>query len=178
MSVFIPVPERDPRGPDGQGWNRLSLNAGPVSYGQCALKPRSYPALWETLNRPPHFGGYGPCTRRERDCRNCPVYNLPPTRLESFTPRVLFRIRPVHREVKPGHLMVAPPVDELHLMNHPEKGWASSSRVWTWNELVRLQGWELDGYHHDDDGDGFWMRCTHDRPEHTEEHLIRLIESI
>jgi hypothetical protein len=147
MSFFIPAPER--RSPDGQGWNRLSLNGGAVSYGQCALRPRCYASLWESLNRPPHFGGYGPCVARG-ECGGCTVAGED-RRLETFTPDVLVRLRP------------SPPIDECHLMNKPEQGWASSSRVWTWAELRALLtrgGWRLGDRYRDEDGDGFWLHAA------------------
>lgn len=146
MSYFIPAPAR--QSPDGKGWNRLSLNAGPVSDGQCALRPRCYATLWESLNRPPRWGGYGPCVARGR-CDGCPVA-IENRRLETFTPDVLVRLWPS-------------PIDECHVMNHPEKGWESSSRVWTWAELRALLargGWRLGRRHRDDDGDGFWLHAV------------------
>lgn len=151
MSHFIAAPGHTPSGPDGQGWNRLSLNAGPISSGQCALRPRSYEKLWESLNRPPHFGGYAPCASRDRDCRACPVANTEPRRLATFTADVLVRLRGDER------------LPECHLMNKPEDGWASRSYVWTWQELCMLiarGGWRLGDRMRDEHSEGFWLHAT------------------
>ncbi|MGW5456616.1 hypothetical protein [Nocardia sp. NPDC003979] len=46
MTIYLRPPEPNPGGPDGQGWNRLSLNAHTsVPAPQCALRPRTYAAL-------------------------------------------------------------------------------------------------------------------------------------
>ncbi|MFF3665434.1 hypothetical protein [Microtetraspora malaysiensis] len=73
MPIYLPAPAHDSRGPDGDGWNRLSLNAGPVYPGQCALAPTSYATLWESQDtRRARWGGFGPCVRCG-DCTSCPA---------------------------------------------------------------------------------------------------------
>jgi hypothetical protein len=48
-------------------------------------------------------------------------------------------------------------------MNHPDRGWGSSSQVWEWDDLARLAGWEVDGHHADEESDGFWLRAIGER---------------
>jgi len=47
MPIFLPAPAHQPTGPDGQGWNRLTV-AAPAPSAQCALRPRTYAALAES----------------------------------------------------------------------------------------------------------------------------------
>jgi hypothetical protein len=155
MPIYLPAPAHDRRGPDGQGWNRLSLNAGPVHAGQCALRPRSYATLresWDT--RRAQWGGFGPCGRagygREvPDCRTCPVLAGERRELHSFEPDVLVRVL-----IRDGQT-----IGEPHVMNRPGNGWESTSQVWTWQELARLEGWRLGRRHVDEHGEGFWLHA-------------------
>ena len=48
-------------------------------------------------------------------------------------------------------------------MNQPGKGWDSSSEVWTWEELARLEGWQVGRAHEDEHGQGFWLHATRQR---------------
>lgn len=148
MPIFLTAPAHQPGGPDGQGWNRLSAAVhGPSA--QCALRPRSHAALIESQDtRRARWGGFGPCAR-DGHCEGCPIANAAPRKLASFMPDVLVRIlrRPDGRT-------------ELHLMNRPDQGWDSSSQVWTWDELARLQGWRIGHAHRDEHGEGFWLHTT------------------
>jgi hypothetical protein len=151
MPIYLPAPTRDVRGPDGGGWNRLSLNAGPVYPGQCALQPTSYATLWESHDtRRARWGGFGGCVRGGA-CAGCPSLTpAEPRRLLSFTPDVLVRI-----------LVRSGAADQPHVMNRPEDGWASRSERWTWPELAHLTGWRLGRQHVDEHSDGFWLHATH-----------------
>ena len=140
MPIHLKVPAHRPGGPDGQGWNRISL--GSLAGDQCALRPRDYSHLRESQDtRRARYGGYGPCVS-DGDCSNCPILNLAPRHLDSLDDRVLVRI---HSD---GH---------LYLMNRPDDGWTSSAKRWTWQDLARLEGWEIGRRHHDEHGDGFWL---------------------
>lgn len=162
MAIRLEAPQHDPRGPDGQGWNRLSLNAHMGSQGpQCALRPRSYPLLWESQDsRRARWGGYGACIRPDetRDpCGGCPVL-AKRTELRSFTPAVLARIE--RRSVGEGFQAQA--ADRVWLMNRPDNGWAEHGVIWSWDDLARLQGWRVDSRRYrDEHGDGFWLHATH-----------------
>ncbi len=145
MPVYLRAPQPSHDGPDGKGWNRLSLGA---HYGQaadrCALRPVSYETLVEsrdTRRATWEFGGFGVCIAAGA-CDTCPIANEAPTTLAAFGDKVLVR---VDHQGRP------------HLMNHPEKGWDSSSQEWTWPELSRLEGWRIGRRHRDEHGDGFWL---------------------
>lgn len=148
MTIRLKAPEYKPGGPDGKGWNRLSLNAHMgTPADQCALQPRSWGHLAES--RPSsllaRWGNYGRCIRPAGSCGDCPVFAAKPTTLAAFTDQVLARILP-----REG-------IDEVHLMNKPEDGWASSSRRWSWEELARLVGWKVGRRAVDEHSDGFWL---------------------
>lgn len=142
MPVYLPAPQRDPRGPDGQGWNRLAILAQPRD--QCALRPQTYAAWREAQDtRRAAYGHYGTCGRAG-SCDGCPRRDLTTT-LEAFTPRVLFRLDPAQTGL-------------AFAVNHPDRGWSSWAQEWTWVDLLALEGWAFDGEHTDEHGRGFWLR--------------------
>src|ERR1700761_7583079 len=120
MPIYLPRPRRDPRGPDGQGWNRIHFY--PVGYDECALRPTDAATLMESSNSwRASYGLFGPCVTDDGDCPNCPLFQQvtgerPFTQL-AFGDRVLFRISP-----RTGQPM---------LMNKPEQGWGSKAEPWT-----------------------------------------------
>jgi len=145
MPVYLPVPARNPRGPDGQGWNRLRVDAD-LSSDECALRPTSYATLVESRDtRRARYGGFGPCAR-DGQCGGCPVLNAKPRTLQAFGDRVLVRVHD-----RDG---------DAHLMNRPEDGWASCGYRWSWADLSRLEGWDVGSQHHDEHGEGFWLTRT------------------
>lgn len=152
MPIYLPAPECDPRGPDGKGWNRLSMTGGSrMCNDQCALQPRSYATLVESQDtRRARYGGFGGCGM-SGNCQTCPVYHAPPIPLDRHAEgRVLIRIEDGHpREyVSPDH------------------GLDSHSWPWTWQRLGRLEGWVIGPPFHDEWSTGFWLvsalprRCT------------------
>ena len=156
MPTFLPAPGYRPGGPDGQGWNRLTL-AADLCLDECALRPRSYATLWESLNRPAcvQYGLYGPCGRGG-DCRNCPVFNAAPQRLHRMDPddpHVLVR---VFDNGQP-RVIVNP-----DLPDNPGNHW---SYPWTWEELRRLEGWKLGEHGWDEWGEWFWLVDVRDPAE-------------
>lgn len=155
MPILLEAPTYKPGGPDGQGWNRLSLNAHMGgSRNQCALRPRSYAALYESRDtRRARWGGFGRCTQDDGRCTTCPRLSSKSLTMSAFTDRVLVRIL-----VRAPGGIASSPVVELHLMNKPEDGWSSMSYRWTWDEIARLAGWRLDGQHRDEHSEGFWLR--------------------
>lgn len=66
--------EYSPRGPDGQGRNRLRVDALSPS-ARCMAQPTSFQAAWEVFHRPAHvrasWGFFRPCTHER--CATCPV---------------------------------------------------------------------------------------------------------
>jgi len=147
MPIYLPAPAHDPRGPDGQGWNRLSVSSGPMYAAQCALRPLTPSKLFESHNTPrAQWGGFGPCVR-DGECRSCPIVTRRPWRLRAFTPRVLVR-----ELQQPGHL-------EYHVMNDPDRGWDSGSVQWSLDVFATLDGWTYDRPHTDEHSRGFWLRA-------------------
>ena len=66
--------EHNPKGPDGQGWNRLAIIALEPS-PRCSMRPRSRQAALDTLRGMARFGvitAYDECTGQGR-CATCPV---------------------------------------------------------------------------------------------------------
>lgn len=156
MPVYLRPPQHNPGGPDGQGWNRLSLGPGLGIGDECALRPTDYTHFFESLDtRRARWGGYGHCVRpdpwsefgslRMPDCSTCPVFTRRET-LRAFGDRILVRVDPNHR-----HHAYA------HLMNRPDKGWAESSRPWTWEELRALEGWRVGKLTRDEHSTCFWL---------------------
>ncbi len=152
--------DHNPGGPDGQGWNRLSLNAhmGGAS-DQCALQPRSYVSLHESRR---HTGlarcgnGYGRCTG-DGPCDTCPIFEAAleePTWLPAETDRVLVRLK--ESEVD-GGWGLGRPYPTPYVVDDPDAGWASPRYRWTWERLWRLRGWRLGRRHLDGHGEGFWL---------------------
>lgn len=140
MPIYLKAPAHRNGGPDGQGWNRMSL--GSLAGDQCALRPRDYSHLAESQDtRRAGYGGYGPCVS-EGKCIECPILQAAPRHLDAFTDRLLVRIHPN---------------GEPYLMDHPEKGWSSLAWRWTWQELARLDGWTVGRAHRDEHSGGFWL---------------------
>jgi hypothetical protein len=148
MPIHLKAPAYRPGGPDGQGWNRISL--GSLAGDQCALRPRDYSHLRESQDtRRASYGGYGPCIS-DGDCTNCPILQAAPRHLNSLDDRVLVR---THRD---GH---------VYLMNRPEDGWASLALRWTWQDIARLEGWTIGRAYRDEYSDGFWLERAVDVKE-------------
>lgn len=162
MPIMLEPPHVDPRGPDGQGWNRLTIAHYGRPGAQCALRPRSYESLLYAHNTPlASWGGYGPCTQQQKGCTHCPRLAAlqKGERLEAFGPAVLVRLR--DRTVGDG--LFAQTYLEPWLMNKPQDGWASWGMTWPWEKIARLRGWDVGPRYRDDDGDGFWLlRQTRD----------------
>jgi hypothetical protein len=152
MPIFLRPDEWRVGGPDGKGWNRISL--GWKGSPECALRPRSWGTLLErtTSTTRARYGNYGPCVRPDsggKACDDCPIWNAPRRELHVFADvdRVLVRLLP------PRTRHAGQPV----VVNHPEKGFASLCWEWTWEELGRLEGWKVGPRHFDEHGEGFWL---------------------
>ncbi len=157
MPIFLKAPAHNPCGPDGKGWNRMAI--GGLTYDECALRPRNAAAFMESQNTlRARWGGFDGCFNRELGmtgrCQECPLLRRridEPTTMQAFGDRVLFRIHPQ--------------TDAPWAMNRAEDGWGSSGRPWSWDALVTLAGWEWDGFYHDGDGEGFWMKRSANNPQ-------------
>lgn len=144
MPIHLKAPEPALGGPDGRGWTRLSIaSMGALVEDECALRPRDYSHLRESQDtRRARYGGYGPCIA-DGKCETCPILQSPPRHLASLDDRVLVRVHPT--DGRP------------YLMNRPEDGWASLARRWTWQDLARLDGWEIGRRYSDEHSAGFWL---------------------
>lgn len=149
MPIYLKAPTPATGGPDGRGWTRLSIAAmGGLAADECALRPRDYSHLRESQDTSrARYGGYGPCIG-SGDCERCPILQSAPRHLDSLDDRVLVRVHP--SDGRP------------YLMNRPEDGWASLGLRWTWQDLARLDGWEIGRRHRDEHGDGFWLERAGD----------------
>lgn len=162
MTVYLRPPEYSPGGPDGAGWNRLSLNAHMhTPAGQCALRPRTHADLWMLTHRGTmhaQWGNHGRCTNPEAGdgggCRGCPTLDMSPLKLQAFSPRMLVR---VEERVTPVGALGTHVTHTPHIMNRAEDGWGSRSEPTTWERLARLVGWTVDRRHSDEHSDGFWL---------------------
>lgn len=157
MPVRLEAPQHRPGGPDGQGWNRLSLNAHlGADRAQCALRPRSYAALRESQDtRRAGWGGFGPCDQDRASCTGCPRLTARPKTLRAFGDRVLVRLW--ERASTENGPAVQHPAPQPWLMDRPEEGWGSTGYPWTWSELARLAGWRIGRPYRDEHSDGFWL---------------------
>lgn len=145
MPIYLKAPAYLPAGPDGKGWNRISLAGGASGPGaQCALRPTDWGSLYESARGTQFaaWGGYGPCVR-EGDCRNCPYAD---------TTRVTTLDRPSEDRVLVRVLDGVP-----HVMVNPDTGWEGWSYPWTWTGMRRLQGWRIGRAMRDEHSEGFWL---------------------
>lgn len=136
MPVYLQAPSVPPSGPDGKGWNRLSIASCWTPGDQCALRPTNWPTLFESHDtRRARWGGFGPCTRNG-ECGACPLM----ARTDPFT---------LDDEVIGDEVLVL--VDEAGVASVPTgKGYF---RPVAWGDLARLTGWELGRRH----PQGFWL---------------------
>lgn len=151
MPIHLPTPAHRNGGPDGQGWNRISL--GSLADDECALRPLDYSHYRESQDtRRASYGGFGSCIAAGQ-CEGCPIFQRitgNAVQLEAFTDEVLVRISAAD--------------GTPWLMNKPEQGWSSSAQHWTWERLALLSGWHPAENYRDDHGTGFWLRRTPDNP--------------
>jgi hypothetical protein len=125
LPLFLTAPGYGSNGPDGQGWNRLSLNAHFDVRNQCGLLPANFPALFESMTGRQAWGGFERCSRPgPGECGTCPVQRL---HLEhrgidwpASTPLLLFRVRPLPRT--PGTLFADPAAGRSTLHPHTWQG--------------------------------------------------------
>ncbi|MDQ0762035.1 hypothetical protein [Streptomyces canus] len=162
MPIYLRAPEAPAGGPDGKGWNRLSLNAHGGLPNQCALRPRRWGALLESHDtRRARWGGFGHCINRG-DCNDCPVRAAvyeQCTVVPVNAPRVLVRCEPVFA---PGTLFGGPDAWRLWVTTGPDdQDYRNRQpKPWTWEHAVRVHGWDLGRPYLDEHGEGFWLERT------------------
>lgn len=155
MPIYLEPPRPDPKGPDGRGWNRLSLNShiGAPDRGLCALLPKTWEGLWESRDTRrakwnPH--AYERCRNGSKGaCQGCPVLQNAETpsralrALEVAGPQVPVRIHP-----SDGTLWV---------MNRIDGGWAERGEKWIWQDIAALHGWRVGPRSTDEHSEWFWL---------------------
>ncbi|MDX3069597.1 hypothetical protein PV518_47050 [Streptomyces sp. ND04-05B] len=162
MPIYLPEPAAAPGGPDGKGWNRLSLNAhmGSGAGAQCALRPRRWGALLEAYDtRRARWGGHGPCIRNGQ-CDGCPIRTAlheQRTVVRVNAPRVLVRVETVHG---PGMGFTGPAGWRLWVTTGPDDQDYRNGEPWVWDEAARVPGWDLGRAYLDEHGEGFWLERT------------------
>ncbi|RRR79778.1 hypothetical protein [Streptomyces sp. RP5T] len=160
MPIFLREPEAPAGGPDGKGWNRLSLNAHGGTGHQCALRPRRWGALLESQDtRRARWGGFGRCINRGR-CDGCPVLDAwrgQCTVIPINAPRVLVR---VELFFAPDTRFTGPTGYRLWVTTGPEDRNFRDRQPWTWEDAARVRGWNLGPAYHDEYGEGFWLERT------------------
>ncbi|MFI1703006.1 hypothetical protein [Streptomyces griseoruber] len=162
MPIHLRAPEAPAGGPDGKGWNRLSLNSHGGFLAQCALRPRRWGALLESQDtRRARWGGFGVCTNRG-NCEDCPLrkaINEQPTTVEVNAPRVLVRIEEIHAG-EDAIFNAGPDGWRLWVTTGPDDRDYRSRLPWVWEEAARVHGWELGRPCVDEEGEGFWLERT------------------
>lgn len=160
MPIYLQEPASPAGGPDGKGWNRLSLNAHGGLGAQCALRPRRWGALLESQDtRRARWGGFGWCINRGQ-CDGCPVleaWDSQCTVVPVNAPRVLVRVEPVFA---PGATFTGPDSYKLWLATDPDDRDYRNGQPWTWDEAARVRGWDLGRSYLDEHGEGFWLERT------------------
>ncbi|WP_327345933.1 hypothetical protein [Streptomyces europaeiscabiei] len=160
MPLHLPAPEAPAAGPDGKGWNRLSLNAHGGFLAQCALRPRRWGALLESQDtRRARWGGFGPCIRRGQ-CDGCPVREAlygQCTVVPVNAPRVLVRVEPVFAT---DARFCGPDGYRLWITTGPDDRNYGDRQPWTWDQAARVQGWDIGRMYADEHGEGFWLERT------------------
>lgn len=146
MPIYLTPPAHNPVGPDGEGRNRLRVDAlEPMA--RCALRPRQYSALREARDtRLAQWGGHLDVCDGRGDCRACPRLERR-FELGAFGDRVMIRVDSQGRPFA---------------MNHPEKGWGSWSLFLSWSDIGVMEGWDIGPQERDDVSAFFWMtRAIH-----------------
>lgn len=162
MPTYLEPPALPTRGPDGQGWNRISLGYYGSPGAQCALRPRSYAALWEVTHRPAcaQFGPYDPCVRHQTlqvnrpVCTDCPFYTRPSRRLDTDDDRVMVRIK----AIAPSGFGLASQEERIpYVISDPSATWDTDAQRWSWTDLVHLGDWAVGRRGADEHSEFFWL---------------------
>lgn len=126
MPIYLEAPPFDPRGPDGQGRNRLRVD-GIDPAPRCALRPRSFPTLRESQNTllAAWSGQFGRCTNQGK-CSTCSLvsrrFSLP--------------------EGDPKFVIRQDANGSLHYTTDLAAGWNAVLTPLDWDDLASLEdGW-------------------------------------
>ncbi|MFB6881264.1 hypothetical protein ACFCY8_10560 [Streptomyces noursei] len=157
--IFLPQPSHGPGGPDGQGWNRLSLNAHFDTRHQCGLLPQNYAALSESMTGRQHWGGFDRCPHlAPGHCGDCHVHKL---HLEQDginwpqnTPLLLARVRPLPPTPGSMFVNVTAGLSELEVFSWLGEPTGIEA---DWRTIRNTAGLRLGRRFWDEDGEAFWL---------------------
>ncbi|MEO3976680.1 hypothetical protein [Streptomyces sp. CAU 1734] len=175
MPVYLDNPhDYGSRGPDGEGWNRLSINAHFDAPAHCGLRPVRFASLFEARTGRQRWGGFercadpklalGPAPAASPDtprvqCGSCPVHqnahadpSLP--RWPGRTPLVLGRVRDWPRT--PGMWIADPAAGRSSVHLHTWQG-QDTGIVVGWPDLAVATGIRMTWQFHDQGGEAFWI---------------------
>ncbi|RSN14843.1 hypothetical protein DMH25_07870 [Streptomyces sp. WAC 01325] len=176
MPLFLEQPTY-PRGPDGRGWNRLSLNAHFDRRHQCGLQPTRFAALYEALTGRQHWGGFGRCfVGHPGSCGSCPVQLRRLAREGGInwpdeTPLLLARVRPW--PLTPGALFADPASGRSSLELSPWRGGQPVLDA-DWVEILNTPGLLISWCWQDEQGEAFWLVRSHPAADTAIVHTERI----
>lgn len=158
MPLRLDPPRYGPAGPDGKGWNRLSLNAHFDSPHHCGLLPTSFATLFEARTGRQRWGGYERCVS-SGPCTSCTVYRTSRagphlSGWPSGTPLLLGRVRDWPRT--PGLEFADPAAGRSSVHLHTWQGAETGVRV-EWPVLAAAADLALTWQFRDEDGEAFWL---------------------
>ncbi|WP_369228432.1 hypothetical protein AB5J52_48145 (plasmid) [Streptomyces sp. R39] len=163
MPTFLEQPTY-PRGPDGRGWNRLSLNAHFDQLHQCGWQPRRFTTLFEALTNRQHWGGFGRCfAGRPGVCGSCPV-QLRRLAYEdgiewpTGVPLLLARVKPW--PLTPGAFFADPAAGRSSLELSTWRGGPPILKA-GWTEVLNTRNRTISWCWQDDQGEAFWLVRFH-----------------
>ncbi|MFG2210936.1 hypothetical protein [Streptomyces sp. NPDC048638] len=174
MPVYLDNPhDCGPRGPDGQGWNRLSLNAHFDTPTHCGLRPIRFASLFEARTGRQRWGGYERCIGNQLPsqpvadepgapvvrCASCPVYqnahaHPPLPNWPGQHPLLLGRVRDWPRT--PGMWIADAAAGRSSVHLHTWQGQDTGAAV-DWPDLAVAADIRMTWQFHDQDGDAFWI---------------------
>ncbi|MEW1762414.1 hypothetical protein AB0393_38655 [Streptomyces cyaneofuscatus] len=175
MPIYLDNPhDYGPSGPDGQGWNRLSLNAHFDTPVHCGLRPIRFAALFEARTGRQRWGGFERCTGAELAsrpvpdaspdtprvrCGACPIYQNarehPPLRnWPDHSVLLLGRVRDWPRT--PGMWIADPAAGRSSVHLHTWQGQDTGVTV-DWPALAVAAEIRMTWQFQDQDGEAFWI---------------------
>ncbi|MGW2612915.1 hypothetical protein ACWC4A_53015 [Streptomyces mirabilis] len=164
MPTFLEQPSYGPRGPDGQGWNRLSLNAHFDARHQCGWQPTHFATLFEATTGHQRWGDFDRCfVSHPGSCTTCPVQ----VRRLAYQggidwpagmPLLLARVRPL--PPTPGAFFADPASGRSSL---ELSAWRGGPPVLEagWVEVLNTRGRRMSWCWQDEQGEAFWLVRNH-----------------
>ncbi|MFE4829798.1 hypothetical protein [Streptomyces sp. NPDC056672] len=162
MPIFLQQPGYRPGGPDGQGWNRLSLNAHGGLWDECGWMPTNHPTLFAAMTGRQRWGSFEPCTERGA-CGECPVQRRHfayegGVDWPEGVPLLLARIRPWPQT--PGGLFGG--LDGGH-SDLELSAWNGGPPLLKtgWTQVLNTRGQRISWWWSDQESEAFWIVRNH-----------------